>query len=570
MYSLGKIKLHIVKQINQALEKKLIKASDLVYPPNLAFGDLSLSLFTPARKLNSESYKLAEKLVSKVKTDKIILSLKAVGPYLNFIIDKKFLVRESLNEIDRLKKDYGKNKSGKEKRVMIEYSNANTHKEYHVGHLRNLCFGDAVNRILMANGYKSIPVSYINDFGIHTAKTLWAYLEFYQGKESEGDKGYFLGQVYARAVKEIKEKPASQNMVKFMMKKIEGRQGVEYKLWQKTRQWSIKQLDQIYKELAIKFDHIFYESEFIDQGRDLVVKLYKKRILTRSQGAIIANLEEYNLGVLIFLRNDGSALYPVADIPLAIKKIKKFKLDKSIYIVDVRQSLYFKQLFKVLELLGYKKEMIHLAYEFVKLPSGMISSRTGNIITYEDLYGQILKRAVRETKMRHDSWNSKKIEEVALIITKAAIKFEMVKVSANQIITFDINKALRFDGYTAAYLQYTYARIRSILRKSKVKSQKSKLQIKAQNLNNEKEYGLILKLAKYPEAVARAGENYDPAEIAKYLFELAQSFNDYYHSVPVLQAEEETRKARLVLIKSVSQVIKNGLDLLGIETVEEM
>ncbi len=284
---------------------------------------------------------------------------------------------------------------------------------------------------------------------------------------------------------------------------------------------------------------------------------------------IIADLENYNLGVLPIMRSDGTALYPVADLPLAVEKFKKYKIDESIYVVDVRQSQYFKQLFKVLELLGYKQKMVHLAYEFVKLPEGMMSSRLGRVITYEDLRAQAIKKALSETKKRHKDWADKKLNQVAERLVNGALKFEMLKVGADKAITFDISEALRFDGFTAAYLQYTYARIQSIIEKA-IKQENKKARKQFEKLNEMKENNLIMKLAKYPEVMATAGKNYDPSEIAKYLFELAQEFNDYYHSVPILKSGRDIKQARLALISAVSQVIANGLDLLGIEVVDEM
>ncbi|MCK4553836.1 arginine--tRNA ligase, partial [Candidatus Parcubacteria bacterium] len=456
MYTLDKIKLNIIKLINKALKKKLVQASDLVFPPNSNFGDLSLPCFELAKKLNKTATETEEWLVSEIEVDDVIVATKAIGPYLNFTCNKAYLAKSVIEQIQQEGNEYGRNKTGKNKKVMIEYSNVNTHKEYHVGHLRNICYGDSVVKILSANGFKTIPVSYVNDFGIHVAKTLWCYQKFYKssyaptdsvqladlvGKKDSEDKGQFLGKVYTRACKELEKNPTAKELVTFLMKKIESRKGAEYKLWQKTRKWNIDQFNKIYKELGVKFDHIFYESEFIDKGRKIVEDLYAEHFLTKSQGAIIVNLEKYDLGVLLFLRSDGSALYPVADLPLAIEKFKKHKLDKSIYVVDVRQGLYFKQLFKVLELLFTKDtkclighlvsempELVHLGYEFVKLPSGMMSSRTGQVITYEDLREQAMKKAIHETKKRHKNWSAKKVEQVANTIVNGAIKFEMIKV----------------------------------------------------------------------------------------------------------------------------------------------
>jgi len=565
---LEKIKQNIAEAVNEALKKETVKASDLVYPPKPEFGDLSLPCYNIAKLFNKSAVEMAEYLVGKVKLNDVVVAAKAIGPFINFTFNKTKLAQGAIEEILKNKHGYGLNKNGKNKKVMVEFSNANTHKEYHVGHLRNICYGDAVTKILAANGYKAMPVSYINDFGIHVAKTIWALEKFCKGK-TEADKGYFLGKVYVQACVELENNEAAKNEVGEIMKKIESRSGKEYKQWQKTRKWSIDGFNKIYKELGIKFEHIFYESEAIDKGMDMVAKLYAKHFLVKSQGAVIADLEKYGLGVLVILRSDGTALYPVADLPLAEEKFKKYKVDKSIYVVDVRQSLYFKQLFKVMELLGFKQEIKHLSYEFVKLPEGMMSSRTGNVITYEDLRVLALKKALVETKKRHKNWSEKKVSAVVYKLVNGAMKFEMLKVGADKVITFDIEQALRFDGYTAAYLQYTVARIQSILRKSKTTNFKSQ-KINFSNLVELKENQLVNKLAKYPEIVELAGERYAPDELAKFLFELAQELNDYYHAVPVLKAKTEIRQARLALIMAVKQVLENGLGLLGIETMEEM
>ena len=593
MYIIDQIKFRLAKRINLAINQELVKPELLVYPPNVEMGDLSLACFIIAKEQQKNPAEVAahiEKIISAQleamkKTGKIdpcfLSSVKAMGPYINFNLDRAALGKMIVEEVAYSKNEYGKNESGFGKKVMIEYSNSNTHKEVHVGHLRNISYGDSVNRILAANGFKAIPVSYINDFGIHAAKTLWAYDKFFKDKPLPENKGFFLGQIYVRATKELAKKEKYKEEVGEYMKKIESRQGRESKLWEKTRKWSIEQLAVIYKELGIRFDQTFYESEFIDKGLKIVGDLKKKGISKESQGAVIADLEEYGLGVLVFLRADGTALYPVADLSLAIAKSKKYKLDKSIYVVDIRQGLHFKQLFKVLELLGHKEELVHLGYDFVKLPSGMMSSRTGNIITYEDLRAKLMQKSIKETKKRHKDWSEKKIAATAGKIVNGAMKFEMIKVSAQSVITFDIEGSLRFDGFTAAYLQYTYARMNSIIKKAKKQINKEtksyqgiggegNLSVEDKEVAESKEHALIMKMMKYSEVVKKAGESYDPSEIAKYIFELAQLANDYYHSVPVLKAEEETRKARLALLGSINQVLKNGLGILGIETVDEM
>ncbi len=575
-YPLESYKNIIIIAINKALGGDYVQASDLIFPPNRAFGDFCLVCFEPAKKIGQAPAVVAQGLVGKLAGQPILSGCQATGPYFNLTIKPELLAEAVISRIEQDAGDYGRNNDGKSARVMVEFSNANTHKEFHVGHLRNLSFGDSVSRLLTANGFRAIPVSYINDFGIHVAKTLWCLEKFYQQEELPDNKGFFLGKVYVRANEEMAKDQLAKEMVSFLMQKIESRQGEEYRRWQETRQWSIEQFAKIYQELGVKFEHTFYESEYIDRGREMVAELYAKNFLAKSQGAIIADLEQYGLGALMFLRTDGTALYPVADLPLAVEKFKKFKPAKSIYVVDIRQSLYFRQLFKVLALLGYRQETFHLGYEFVKLPEGMMSSRTGKVITYEDLRSQLINKAEAETAARHSDWDKEKASQTALKLANGAIKFELLKTGADKAITFDINQALCFEGFTAGYLQYTYARIKSICRKAisndqfSISKQKGNKKVDFKLLKEDKENQLVLQLARYPEIVVKAGAEYNPAEIAKYLFELAQSCNDYYHSVPVLKAEETTASARLALISAVAQVITNGLDLLGIEAVEEM
>ncbi len=574
MYTLDNLKKEIADAINNVLGNEIVTTADFSYPPSRDMGDLSLPCFVIAKTSGKNPAEVAENLVSLLSASTAeakskIATIFTKGPYLNIKFKNDAFANDVSAEIKEQGDRYGNNGSGGQQKTMIEYSNSNTHKEFHIGHLRNVCFGDSIHRLMTANGYNSIPVSYINDFGIHVAKTLWAYLEYYKDAPLPVNKGYFLGQVYVRASTEVKEKPHLKDLVNFMMKKIESRVGAEYELWQNTREWSIEQLARIYEELGINFEKIYYESETIDQGRTMVDDLLAKGILKKSEGAVIADLEEHDLGVLVFLRSDGTATYPVADIPLAMKKFDDYKLDASIYVVDIRQALYFKQLFFIMKEMGYKKPMIHLGYDFVKLPDGMMSSRSGNVVTYEELKKMLADKIKTETVSRHEDWSLLRVETVVKALTNAVIKFEMLKIGAQQPITFEIENALSFQGNTAAYLLYTVARINSII----TKSERNKNEIKKLekiDLHEDLEYDLIIMLAKYPDFVKLAAKNFDPSIIAKFIFELAQAFNEYYHNVMILKAAEEQINSKLVLILGVEQVLGNGLQLLGIETIEEM
>ncbi|MFZ4631940.1 MAG: arginine--tRNA ligase [Patescibacteria group bacterium] len=560
---------NLKKQISDELK---LKKAIFSYPPSVDLGDLSLACFEIAKeqKLNpAEAAKNLElRLKSKKKLKKYFSEIKATGPYLNFFINPGYLANRVITRIKKDKNKYGFNKSGKLKRVMIEYSNGNTHKEYHVGHLRNISYGDSVSRLFSANGYKAMPVSYINDFGIHVAKTIWNWQRDKKYENSYENKGYLLGKCYSEAAQELISRPEHKERVISIMKEIESRRGKSYDLWKETRSWSINYFGAIYNELGIKFDHIFYESEFIDAGLKLVSELTASGELVKSEGAIIANLEKYNLGVLPIIRTDGTALYPVADFALAQEKFKKYKVEESIYVVDVRQGLYFQQLAKIFELIGYKQKIKHLGYDFVTLPDGMMSSRTGNVITYEELKTKIFEKLNAETRSRHEDWTDDRVKQVAWNLTVSTIKFEMLKVSADKIIVFNFEEALRFDGFTACYLQYGYVRLKSIIRREGFNFLAPALNLN--DLKEAKEKELLLKLARYSEVIKIASEKNNPSELAKYLFELVQLFNDYYHNINILKSEPRTRRARLALAKAIAQVIGNGFDILGLKTIEEM
>jgi arginyl-tRNA synthetase len=565
----------------QDLKEKLaskcgVLTTDFVYPPQSDLGDLSLPTFSLSKKLNSSPVEIANSLLGAVQSDeelaKFFEKTEVKGPYLNFFLAKDYLAKESLADIKKAGPEFGKNNVGKNKKIMFEYSNVNTHKEYHVGHLRNLFFGDSLVRLFNYNNYEAISASYINDFGIHVAKAIWGWQHGEAKEKLQAElkvgapKGYLLGSCYSLASQEILKDDNKKVAVTEIMKAIESRQGDQYELWQETRAWSIDYFDNIYRELGIDFQYIFYESEFIEVGLKIVTEFLAKGIFKKSEGAIIADLEEFNLGVLPIIRSDETALYPVADLALARAKFKDYQLDESVYIVDVRQGLYFKQLEKIFELSGENLKISHLGYDFVTLKSGMMSSRSGNVITYRELIEEAVNRSVFEIKSRHDDWEDDKINQIAKSLARAALKFEMLKVSSDKVIVFDLNEALRFDGYTAAYLQYSGARLASILRKAEDMSQV----IKGALLVEDREKNIILNLQKFPEITLQAAFKKDPSLIARYLFELAQLFNDYYHSVPILKAEKDLSLARLALLEAVQQVLKNGFNILGIEYLEEM
>lgn len=566
-YSIKKVKDQILDMVAKAVDREVDKSQlEITVPPDSEMGDFAVPCFYLAKLLMRSPNQIADDLKKKIHPAGSIKSVQNMGPYLNFTINPGVFGKKVITEIRRKKVAYGALKLGREK-IMIEYSQPNTHKEFHIGHIRNVAVGNSLVNICKQVGYKVIPVNYIGDIGSHVAKCLWALKKFHDGEKLPANKGKFLGQIYSEAVQKVEANPEYKKEADEVLQKLENGDKEWLALWKKTRQWSLDEFDKIYTILNAKFDHIFYESEVEKPGKKIVHELLEKGVAEKSEGAVIIDLEKYDLKKFLLLKSDGSTLYATKDIALAQLKFKKYKIDKSIVVVDARQSFYFQQLFKTLNIIGFNKEMVHVPYEFVTLKNGAMSSRAGNVVLFEDFYSQVTSIARVETKKRHPDWSDKKTNDTAEKIALAAIKFNMLKVGNNNVIVFDIDEALSFDGFSGPYLQYTCSRISSVLKKAGSFSISDTNYAK---LNSDIEKELILKLAEFPEAVKEAAESYQPSEITKYLFDLARLFSNFYQKMPILNSEEATKKARLALVGAVYQALTNGLGLLGIEPLNEM
>ncbi|MBI4779322.1 arginine--tRNA ligase [Candidatus Falkowbacteria bacterium] len=584
MNTLDKVKQNIVEAINAALKEKLVKASDLVYPLNPAFGDISLPCFNLAKELTrlrrqeKTAVEICEFLMGKIVLNDVVVAIKAIGPFLNFTFNKAKLGQEVIEEILKQKEKYGLNQNGKNKRIMVEFAHPNTHKAFHIGHLRNILTGEAIARILTANGYKIIRANYQGDVGLHIAKCLWGISRLkkeYQevkAKPAEAKAG-LLGRAYALGSKNYEENAEAKKEIIEINKKIYNQDKTVMPIYRATRKWSLDYFAGIYKKLDTKFDRLYFESEVFSSGREIVLRNLKKGVFKASRGAVIFEGEKYGLHSRVFINSEGNPTYEAKDMGLAELQFKEFRPEKILHVVGPEQAEYFKVIIKALEIIMPKTKgrETHLRYGWVRLKEGKMSSRLGNVVLGEWLLGEAKKEVLEIMKSARGLKNK---AEVADKVSLAAVKYSILKNGPDKDIAFDLKESVSFNGSSGPYLQYTVARINSITRKSQIpnpKSQKnSKFKIQDLKLEDAKEQGLIVKLARYPEVLAVAGKNYDPSEIAKYLFELAQEFNDYYHSVRILKAKTDISLARLSLIMAVKQALENGLGLLGIETVEKM
>ncbi len=563
--------MNFKKEIVEILKDHLkIDESMVAEPPSQEMGDLGIACFPFAKEMKKAPNQISEELCKKVALRLPFSEVKCVGPYLNFVIDKKILVETTLMHIFEKKEDYGKGEKKKDK-VMVEYSQANTHKAFHVGHLRGTSIGESLSRILKHSGFDVLQANYQGDTGAHVAKWLWCYLKFHKGENppKEG-MGKWIAGIYVESVKKIDENPDFQAEVNEINLKLENKEDPDLmRLWKESRQWSLDGLDDIYKDLDAHFDKFFFEGEEEKEGKKIVQDMLKKGIAKESDGASIIDLERYKLGVWVLLRKDGTVLYSAKDIALAHKKFREFNIDRSIYVIGNAQSLHMKQLFKTLEILGYKefKKCFHLSYDEVRLPTGKMSSRTGENILYSDMREEIFRYTEEETRKRHEDWSKEKVAKTVKAIAIAALKFDMITHDPNKPIIFDTKKACDFEGETGPYVQYSHARCCSILKKYG-KGPEGEADFRL--IKEPEEILLIKTLGKFPLVIDSVVAHYSPYLLGRYVLELSQIFNNFYHSHQVVSEDENLTKARALMVDCVRQVLKNSLYLLGMEAPEEM
>lgn len=513
-------------------------------PPKEVDADLALPCFHLAKEMKKNPVEIALGIRKKFRKGAYIARVETNGAYVNFYADWKNLGKDVVLAASR--KSFGRG-AGKKERVMIEFSQPNTHKAFHIGHLRNTCIGDSLVRIMRFSGYDVIAANYPGDIGAHVAKCLWLYRKRYAGKEPPSGRGKWLGEVYAEASQLLEGSEEYKKEYEEVLRQLYEWDKSMVPLWKKTREWSLEEFRNIYRELGVSFDVWFYESEVENLGKQFALEALKRGIAKRSEGAIIFDLKD--LGILVVLRSDGTPLYSTKDLALAETKFSKYGIDRSIIVTGSEQKLYFRQLFKALELLGFPqaKQCFHLAYELVMLKEGRMSSRAGNIILYED----IMKEAYEKAK----KISPESAREVAL----AALKYSMLSQDSGRLIVFDAGEALGFEGDTGPYLQYTYARARSILGKSEKKPVPG---------HSEEALALIKKMSEFPSVVQHVCADMKIHYLANYLHELAAAFNEFYHANKVIGSDNEA--SLLAVVKSFASVMKSGLGLLGIPVLERM
>ncbi len=573
--SLRNFLAHKIHQASGGVLSEAELAEQFVEPPNLELGDLAFACFILAKSLKKAPPVLAQELKAQISLDADLVSVEAAGPYLNFKFSSDKIGQDLLMPI-RTGAHFKKALTTATAKTMIEFSQPNTHKEMHVGHMRNACLGDSLVRLLRYCNYQIISTTFPGDVGTHVAKCLW-YMKYHNTEPvPTAEKGEWLGRMYSKANLKLEDETGTpkeadnREKLTAILHQLEAKSGEYYELWKETRQWSIELMQQVYAWAGIQFDQWYWESDVDSPSVQYVKELYQAGKLEKSEGAIGMNLEAEKLGFALLLKSDGTGLYATKDVELARRKFQDYQVEKNIYVVDMRQELHFKQVFKVLEKLGFEKakDCFHLKYNFVELPDGAMSSRKGNIVPLMDLVHRMEEMVKTNFLSRYEKeWAADEIKLVAEQVAKGAIKYGMLRMDTNKKIVFDMNEWLKLEGESGPFIQYSLARIQSLVRKLGAPPASVKWSL----LVHPAERQLMAGLMNFHNVVLGSAENYKPHLLTTYLYEIAKRFNVFYHECSIGQAEtEELKQARLALSEAAGLVLKKGLELLGIPAPDRM
>lgn len=560
--SLGLSIFDLYRQINEA--------------PNLDLGHFSFGCFLLAKALKKGPPMIAKDLALEIEKQKpaFIQKVEATGPYLNFTLESSYMAETLLPQI--INGDFfKKNLTSERPKTMIEYSQPNTHKVLHVGHMRNLCLGNALVRIARYANQEVIAATYPGDVGTHVAKTLWYLKYHHQGSAPEENKGAWLGEMYTLATHKLEDEKGTpkedenRKLLTEILKQLEVKSGEFFDIWKETRQWSLDLMNQAYDWADVSFDRWFFESEVDAPSLQLMKDYFAQGVLVEDQGAIGMDLSDDKLGFCLLIKSDGTGLYATKDVALAKKKFEEFKIEKNIYIVDNRQARHFQQVFKVLEKIGFEqaKNCFHLQYDVVELPDGAMSSRKGNIVPLMSLIQQ-MEQTITERYLEkyRGVWTDQEISETAKMVANGAIKYGMIRVDNNRKIVFDMEEWLKLDGETGPYLQYVHARINSLVEKIPTNA-KADYQL----LNHSAELKLLVKLSQFNQVALSSSQGLKTMHLCSYLYDLGKLFNHFYAECPIGKLSDlPLQTARLQLAQATGKVMKKGLELLGIPAPAKM
>lgn len=562
-------KLKVAQIFNQLEEDLTIDdALQMIeIPPNSDMGDFAVPCFRFAKKYKKAPAVIASDLISKIGDIEEFEKIENVGPYINFFVDKMRFAEKVLQEAFTQKEKYGSDNIGEGKSVIVEFSSPNIAKPFHIGHIRSTVIGHSIYKIHKYLGYDTVAINHLGDYGTQFGMLISAYKKWGNKEEIEANPIPELLKIYVRFNKEAETDESLRDEARYWFKELENGNQEAYDLWSWIREVSLKEFNRVYDMFGIKYDSFAGESFYSDKMPAVVEELKEKNLLKESGGAQIVELGEYGLTDSVIIKSDGSTLYATRDMAAAIYRKKTYDFYKNIYVVGSSQKLHFDQWRKILELMGYEwsKDCVHVMFGTVSLEDGALSTRSGRVVFLED----VLKKAVEKTREIIDARNPnlENKDEVAKQVGIGAVIFQELFNTRIKDYMFSWEKTLSFEGETGPYVQYTYARTCSILKKSDIEIDEN---IDFKVLSDKSAFNVIKKLDAFKAAVLSAHDRYEPYFITRYIVGLAQEYNRFYHECPILVDDENVKKSRLLLTKTVNMVLKTGLGLLGVDTPEQM
>lgn len=567
------------QQLAAALESGLdgVTAGDIVgmleVPANPQMGDYSLPCFKLSKALRKAPQQIAQQLQEYAAgiLPEFVAKVEAVSGYLNVYINEASLARDVVSAVLDAGERYGSSAAGAGQTVVIDYSSPNIAKPFHVGHLRSTMIGQALYNIHTFLGYQCVGINHLGDWGTQFGKQIVAYKKWgdKQTVESEGVRE--LVRLYVKFHEEAERHPELEDEARAAFVKLEQGDGESVELWRWFKEISYRQFNSIYELLGVAFDSDAGESFYVDKASEVVEELRAKALLVEDDGAHIVRLDEFNMAPAMIVKNDGTTLYHTRDIAAALYRMETYRFDKCIYVTDYAQNLHFAQWFKVIELMGHEwsGKLAHVPFGRVSLEGGGFSTRKGNAIWLEDVLAQAIDKTLDIINEKNPGLPDK--ERVARQVGVGAIVFNDLSTNRIKDVRFSWETALNFDGETGPYVQYTHARACSLLRKAEATyGPFDPAAFDPGLLAGQEEQGVLKELYVFPQRVVQAMEKLEPSIVSRYLVDLAQSFNRFYHEHPIVIEEPKLRLARLALVSSVIVALRNGLKLIGLEAPEQI
>ena len=536
-------------------------------PPNKDMGDFAFPCFKLAKVFRKAPNMIAAELSEKIEAKGVISNVTPLGGYINFFVNKSQLAETVIKDVLTKKEKYGHSDLGKDKTIVIDFSSPNIVKPFHIGHIRTTVIGNALYKIYDSQGYNTVRINHLGDYGTQFGKLIVAFKLWGNKEAVEANPIPELLKLYIQFHDEAERHPEMEDEARAWFTKLENGDKEAKELWQWFRDESLKEFARVYDLLDIEFDSYNGESFYSDK-MDRVIDIIKdKGLLQESQGTNIVDLEEYNMPPALITKNDGSTLYMTRDLAAALYRKENYDFEKCIYVVGSQQSLHFQQLFKVLELVGFEwaKDMVHVPFGMVALEEGTMSTRKGRVVFLED----VLKQAIEKTKetMLTKNPNALNVDEIAKQVGVGAVVFQELSNSRIKDYTFSWSRTLSFEGETGPYVQYTHARCCAVLRKAE---EEVTTDINYELLNDVDSAEVLKVIASFNKTILNAMRKNEPHIITRFVLDLAQAFNKFYHDNSILVEDAELRKARLALVCATRQALENGLKLLGMQAPERM